>query len=261
MSAAYATEHVSMSDQVTHDDVKLGAGVENAQTVARLLAEMEQVDLYIIDMKGRILPLWSSPHDLLSDVAAVLQQWNAAQPDMRAFFTSPVLAEVRALRRKYVRLERVAEALCQLMDLQCWIDGLDHMVRVRTENGAACMHKQRTLQQLTTDGVVSRGADYEGQSSVDCLLSSTRATLAVQQHRARSRLDRLASTDDESREEIADVDWTSETQQQVYEARWCQMRNNGNALLLLVDIRKAAITYDALQARCRDAEMSTLRIR
>ena len=102
MSAAYATEHVSMSDQVTHDDVELGAGVENAQTVARLLAEMEQVDLYIIDVKGHLLPLWSSPHGLLPDVAAVLQQRNAAQLDMRAFFTSPVLAEVRALRRKYV---------------------------------------------------------------------------------------------------------------------------------------------------------------
>jgi hypothetical protein len=223
--------------------------------VPRLLAEMERVEHFETDMKDRILPLWSSPHDLFPDVSAVLQQWHAAQPDMRAFFTSPAYLEVRALSKKYAKLERMADAMCQLMDLERWINDTENLICMRTENQMVFVHKQRALQQLVT--VVSHDCHdcdvrHDVQSFVDRLLSKTRAKLAVQQSCVRTLLDHLASSDVD-RAEIASLDWTSKAHQKLYNARWSQMRITHNALLVLVDIRKAVSWYDKLQARFRDA--------
>lgn len=171
---------------------------------------------------------------------------------------SLAFVEVRALRKKYAKLERMADAVCELMDLKRWINGTEKMICIRTGNQMVCMHKQRTLQQLVTvvDGDCHEARD-DVQISVDRLLNKTRAMLTVQQRRQRTRVDRLAVTD-EDRAEIASNDWTSEAQQQVYEARWSQMRSNHNALLVLVHIRKAMSWYDELQTRMQDAELPRL---
>ena len=245
MSASRAAD-----DGLTFDQLVLDYGVDQAEIMPSLRAEMERVDRYIMDMKDRILPLWSSPHELFPDVAAVLQKWHAAQPDMRAFFASPAYVEVRALRKKYVKLEQVADAVCELMDLERWINGIQLIVCIRTEDPMVCMHKQRTLQQLVPD--VSREAGDDVQSSVDRLLTKTRATLALQRRCARVRLDGLAVADEDRAEIASIVDWISEAHQNLYETRWSQMRSNGNALLVLVDIRKAVNRYDELQAKIRD---------
>ena len=198
MAAWRATEDGFTLLRLVNDD-----GVDEADIVPRLRAEMERVDRYVIDMNERILPLWSSPHDFFPDVASVLQQWRATQPGMRAFFASPAYVEVRALRKKYVKLEQVADAVCELMDLKRWINGIDSIISVRAENHMVCMHKQRALQQLVTAiGGYFHEAGNDVQSSVDRLLNQTRATLELQQQRERMRLDRLAATD-EDRSEIA----------------------------------------------------------
>ena len=249
MPASTTTNDTHLLDRMVHSD-----GIDEPEIVPLLRAEMERVDLFVIDMNERILPLWSSPHDLLPDVTAVLQQWHAAQPDMRAFFTSPAYVEVRASCKKYAKLERTADAICQLMDLERWIHAIELIICIRTDN-PVCTYKQRTLQQLVA---IVGGDKYEArgdvQSTVDRLLNKTRGTLDVQQRCARTRLDRLASTD-EDRAEIAALDWTSEAHRQVYDARWSQMRSNHYALLVLADIRKAVSWYDILETRCRDAEM------
>ena len=214
-------------------------------------AEMEGLELYIVDMKDRILPLWSCAHELFSDVAAVLQQWHAhmMQPNMRAFFASPAFLMVRVLHKKYLRLERMTDTICQLMDVERWINGIEDVVRVRASNAIVCTNKQRVLQELVS--LVSHDDGYDVQSSVDRLLGKTRATMAAQQRLARARLDRLASTDEE-RAEVASIDWTSDVQQRVYEAKWSRVRSNGNALLVLFDIRKAVNMGDELLIRSQD---------
>jgi hypothetical protein len=245
--AAWRATDDSLTLHRVNDD-----GVDEADIVPRLRAEMERVDGYIIDMKDRILPLWSSPHDLLPEVAALLQQWHARQADMRGFFASPTFVEVQALRKKYVKQERMVDAVCELMDLKRWINSTENMICTRTANQIVCMYKQRTLQQLVTE--VSREAGDDVQSSVDRLLNKTSAKLAVQQRCAQTRVDRLALTD-EARAQVASIDWTNETHQQLYEARWSQLRSNVNALLVLVCIRRAVSWYDKLQKTVRDAEM------
>ena len=250
MSASRAAD-----DSLTFDQLVLDYGVDQAEIMPSLRAEMERVDRYIMDMKDRILPLWSSPHELFPDVAAVLQQWHATQPDMRAFFTSPIFVEVRALRKRYVKLERMTDFVCELMDLERWINDIQLIICMRTENHTVCVHKQRTLQQLVTvvGGFIHEASD-DVQSSIDRLLNQTRVTLTLQQRRERTRLDRSAATD-EDQAEIASIDWASKTHHSLFESRWSQMHSNRNALLVLVDIRKALNRYDVLQSKIRDAEM------
>ena len=245
MSASTTTDDTLALNPSLHDHF-----VEEAEIVPLLRAEMERVDLHIIDMTDRILPLWSSPHDLFPDVAAVLQRWYAAQADMRAFFASSAYIEVQALRKKYAKLERMAETVCQLMDLQRWINAIQFIICIRTDTQMVCTHKQLTVQQLVS--VVRCRAGDCGQSCVVRLLSKTRARLAVQQSCARPRLDHLVATD-EDRAEIASLDWTSEAHRQVYDVKWSQMRSNHYALLALADICKAVSWHNILQTRCRDA--------
>ena len=223
----------------TPDDVPLQANIHQLQDkidkaldelLDLLEMQLKEAREYIEDMIHRILPLWTTR--LEAEPQAVYSEWKAAA-SMEAFFNSPHYKTVLQLQKKYQRLERHVERICNLMDKERYILHLEDLVQARQSSPEACRHRQFVHQQLLN---TYYAADV--QAAVDRVLGRALATQQRERKNVWQQLGKSAQTADEI-EELRTLDWSDDVKKAEYEARWSLMREQMNAMLALVDLRKA----------------------
>ena len=119
------------------------------------------------------------------------------------------------------------------MDRERYILHLEDLIQSRQSNPDACRHRQFVHQQLLN---TYYAADV--QQAVDRVLGKA---LAMQQRERKNvwqQLGKSAQTSEEV-EELKSLDWGDDVKKAEYELRWSLHREQMNAMLALVDLRKA----------------------